>query len=50
VNWLQILGKVWNLPQPTRDKVFQVVSLIAELTNDPNIKALLDSLKAQPQA
>ena len=47
MNWLDIVQKVFALPPATRDKVFQLVSLIAELTQDPDIKALMDSLKSK---
>lgn len=50
MNWLDIVQKVFALPPATRDKVFQLVSLIAELTQDPDIKALVDSLKPKAQS
>jgi hypothetical protein len=45
VNWLNIFSKLGALSPDTRAKVLQLISLIAELSGDPEIKALLDSLK-----
>jgi hypothetical protein len=45
MNWLAVLKSIGSLPPETRTKVLQLVELVAELTQDPAIIALLDSLK-----
>ena len=45
MNWLDVMQKVFALPPATRDKAIQLISLFLELTQDPDIKALVESLK-----
>lgn len=48
MNVLNILAQLGALPEQTRQKMLQLLGLVAELSADPQVRALIEALTPKP--